>query len=463
MKCKEINRCCQKGLQLINKEFTMYRSKDRKTGQMFEELFPFGGKLDNKNRWLRISSIIPWEELESSYCSHFSEIGRPALDGRLVIGLLLLKHMSGLSDREVVLELLENPYWQAFCGYEHFKTTFMLEASSLSKLRKRLGAKYFKELEEKTYRVLIEKKIIKAKGMLVDATVFPEYIKYPNDVELLNDAREWLVKQVKNFGEFVGKKYRTYCRKADKIYMQFSKKRKKTKKEIQKSKKQMLQYVRRNIDQLEDVLKKVKNSGYEIIQNVQDKLKVAKKIYSQQLEMYKTKTYRVKDRIVSFHKPYVRPIKRGKSGKKVEFGPKSALTHVDGFLILDTISHDNFSEASTETVKNQIQNYEKCFNKKPDSFTGDNIYGTAENRALLDNMGIRAAFKSLGRKNKNETCKKRWYKKKHKERNRIEGNFGTGKEHYGLNHIKYNGIDGSEMWIRGGILAMNLKTALKRI
>jgi IS5 family transposase len=29
----------------------------------------------------------------------------------------LLKHMTGLSDRELVAEVLENPYMQAFCGF----------------------------------------------------------------------------------------------------------------------------------------------------------------------------------------------------------------------------------------------------------------------------------------------------------------------------------------------------------
>jgi hypothetical protein len=48
-------------------------------------------------------------------------------------------------------------------------------------MRERLGLKFFKELEKKTYRLLIERKIIKAKWMLADATVFPEEIKYPND------------------------------------------------------------------------------------------------------------------------------------------------------------------------------------------------------------------------------------------------------------------------------------------
>ncbi len=42
----------------------MYRAKDRNTAYLFEELFPFGGKLDPRNRWLRISELVPWDELE---------------------------------------------------------------------------------------------------------------------------------------------------------------------------------------------------------------------------------------------------------------------------------------------------------------------------------------------------------------------------------------------------------------
>lgn len=56
----------------------------------------------------------------------------------------------------------------------------------------------------------------------------------------------------------------------------------------------------------------------------------------------------------------------------------------------------------------------------------------------------------------------RWFKRKQKERNRIEGHFGHGKEHYGLDRMGYHGQEGSEIWTRGGILAMNLMTALAR-
>ena len=62
----------------------MYRSKDRKTQALFPELFPFGGSLDEGNRWLRIAALVPWEGLEAEYVKYYSDTGRPAKDARLV-------------------------------------------------------------------------------------------------------------------------------------------------------------------------------------------------------------------------------------------------------------------------------------------------------------------------------------------------------------------------------------------
>ena len=171
----------------------MHSGKDGRVVPLFEELFPFGGQLEADNRWLRIADLIPWRELEREYNTHFSHLGRPETDGRLFPGLILLKHLTGLSDRELVQSVRENMYQQAFCGFEEFATDSVLEPSALSKLRKRLGVGFFRRMEEETHRLLIERRIIGAKGMLADATVFPEHVKHPNDVGLLNDVRKWLV------------------------------------------------------------------------------------------------------------------------------------------------------------------------------------------------------------------------------------------------------------------------------
>ena len=218
----------------------MYKPQDRQTKPLFSELMPFGGQLDESNRWLRIGELIPWEKLESEYATHFSRIGRPATDGRLFVGLMLLKHMTASSDREIVETVLENPYMQAFCGFDRFVTKRMLNASTLARLRKKMGVAFFRHMEERTYRLLIERKIIRARGMLVDATVFTESVKHPSDVGLLNRAREWLVRHVTILGGLLGRSYRTYKRTGRKVYLNFAKKKIKHKKVIQKAKRQML-------------------------------------------------------------------------------------------------------------------------------------------------------------------------------------------------------------------------------
>ena len=228
---------------------------------------------------------------------------------------------------------------------------------------------------------------------------------------------------------------------------------------IRKTRKQMLQYVRRNIKQLDEAIDAAGDMADRV---VKERLEVARRIYEQQRQMHEKNLRRINNRIVSFHREYVRPIKRGKAGKSVEFGPKGALSHVDGFLFLDKFSHDNFSEAETSIVKNQIEGYETRFGKKPTSFTGDQLYGNRRNRKLMEELQIRPSFKPLGRVDEAKK-KDRWYKARQKERNRIEGHFGNGKEHYGLKRIRYHGLEGSEQWVRLGILGMNLKTALARM
>ena len=61
-------------------------------------------------------------------------------------------------------------------------------------------------------------------------------------------------------------------------------------------------------------------------------------VYEQQCIMYKEKCHRIENRIVNLYQPWVRPIKRGKSGSEVEFGPKLSVGLVDGIAYLDHFS-----------------------------------------------------------------------------------------------------------------------------
>lgn len=64
----------------------------------------------------------------------------------------------------------------------------------------------------------------------------------------------------------------------------------------------------------------------------------------QQDEMYRNREKRCDDRIVFIAQPHVRPIVRGKAGKKVAFGAKLSVSMVDGLAFVDHIGWDAFNE-----------------------------------------------------------------------------------------------------------------------
>lgn len=439
----------------------MYRSKDRKTLPLFSELMPFGGQLDENNRWMKRERLVPWDELESIYRGYFSRLGRPAKDGRLMLGAFCIKHIEGWSDEQVELAIRENPYMQYFCGFDQFVTSPLFDESTLCNFRKRLGQKFFEEFDQEILELLKRHKVIRAGGVMFDATVVPSNVKYPTDTGLLNGAREWLVKQIDTIGKAVGKAFRTRKRVARKEYLNFSKKRKKSKKGIRGAVKKLVQHVRRNLKQFEEGLGLLRAQGQSVSRGVLERYEVVRKLYEQQVEMYRNKVHSVKDRIVSLHQPWVRPMPRGKEGRATEFGPKAALSLVDGYLFLDRLSSDAFNEASA--METTLDRFVERFGKEPVTATGDGLYGTKENRKILGARGIKDAFKKLGRPKKEPDAQARWKKKMQKKRNQIEGYIGHAKQHFNCGRIGYKTEAGMEIWVRMGLSMMNLDTAAKRI
>jgi len=443
----------------------MYRPKDRKTAPLFPELFPLGGGLNAENRWFKLTAFVPWERLEDVYRKYFSEgQGRPAKDSRLICGLLIVKHAERYSDERVVLEYLENPYVQAFCGEEVFHTTGGISPSLLSKMRRRLGAEFFEKFEREVLGELKTSGAIKPGEHLLDATVFPSDITFPTDAGLLNKCRQWTVKVIGRLETRfeVRKKARTYCRKAQKAYLGFQKRRRKTKREINLMRGKLLRYLRRNVGQLEALLagyaSELKAHEREFLKT---RLETVKRIYEQQLELWRTKARSVKGRIVSLHMPHIRPIIRGKAGRDVEFGAKALLSWVDGYCFLDRLAFEAYNEGEHLAVS--LEKYKERFGRYPVSSTGDGIFGSRDNREHLKEIKVRGGFKALGRGatvNENRV----WYRERQKKRSsRMEGIIGLGKNRFGLDRVRYRIAGGEEMWARLGLMAMNLTTAMRKM
>jgi len=60
---------------------------------------------------VRLANKTPWDELVEVYIrSMSSRQGRKAINPRVVIGAMLIKHMLTLSDEETIEQIRENPY-----------------------------------------------------------------------------------------------------------------------------------------------------------------------------------------------------------------------------------------------------------------------------------------------------------------------------------------------------------------
>lgn len=448
-----------------------YVSPNQLTLEGFET--PYERTLNPLNRWVVLAKLIPWDEVSGIYLKHtgISSTGRPALSPRVIIGSIIIKHLCNLDDRETVAQISENIYMQYFLGYTSFSNEEPFDASLLTDFRKRLGMEQVNAINERIVSLKAsfdsqkqpadESKqdndstdddsdcVTENKGkLLMDATACPQDIAYPTDLDLLNDARgksEELIDMLYDI-KIHHKKPRTYREKARKKYLQTAQKKTKSRKVIRKSVGSQLGFLGRNLKSIDKLLDSYQNIPLDA--KTYKYLLVIKTVYEQQREMYVKKTHSIEHRIVSIHQPHVRPIVRGKSQAKTEFGAKIQLALVDGISFLDKLSWEAFNEGSY--MMDYIEQYRQRFGFYPKEVLADKIYCTKNNRAALKEKHIKLIAKPLGRPPAVPIHLSPG------ERNPIEGKFGQAKTGYGLNRIRARLMDTSETWIASIILVLNL-------
>lgn len=393
----------------------------------------------SSSKWYKLRKLIPWREIEDLLSPLFEESGRNAIPIRHIIGALIVQTDKNLTDRETVETIMETPMIQYFLGLDSYIMKPLFDFTLLSKYRKKIGIDKAKEMID---TLLESQKVTKKKtedkthhgSMSIDATAVPVNITYPTDVKLLGETRvqtEKLIDEGHKASNDLTKP-RTYRQKARKDYLNAAKAKRLSTSKRRAALRAQLQYIRRNLKSIET---KLCEGIYHFDEDQHERLETCKTIYEQQKAMYETKTKRHDDRIVNFHQPHIRCIVRGKTGNPYEFGPKIAVSKVNGFIRLDEISFGNFNESGT--VPSLIDRYKAIHGVYPEAIRADKIYQTRANKTYCKNLGIRLSGKPLGRpkKDKNEQEEKRIMEADFKKRQEIEGVFGVAKTKYGLSKL----------------------------
>ena len=271
--------------------------------------------------------------------------------------------------------------------------------------------------------------------MLIDATVSPADIAYPTDWRLIYDSFRVLHHVICELREqHFHFKERFNAQVFRKHYLKIAKAKKITTEKKREELRYMLLFLSRAVKAFSSIPKDLLNKY--IRKSTIFKCDTAVKIYEQQQAMWNDKSSTITNRIVSLNQPWVRPIIRGKSRAKIEFGMKVDVAMVNGVTYVDRLSYDAYSEGND--LIRFIENYKIRFGFWPERVRVDQGYQTEQNRQFCIERNIILCGKPLGRKQKNKTQQNlsdQDIADELRGRIPIEGKFGEAKRNYTLDRL----------------------------
>ena len=439
----------------------MYRYKN---GQIRLSDFkqPMGMNLKESNRWVQKAMTIPWNEIEKRYAALFTNRkGNVAKPLRLALGARIIQAEYGYSDEETALQIQENPYLQYFCGYEGYDDSRLpFDPSLMVYFRKRLTPEIIGEINEMILRDAVKQEESddsddddKNNGtLIVDATCAPSNIRYPQDVSLLNEARENAEKILDALHDPAdGKKPRTYRKRARKDYLQYARSRKHTTKKTRQATRKQLQYLRRDLESIDQKLL----IGKKLSERQEARLDTLRKIYEQQKYMIDHNTHSVPDRIVSVSQPFVRPIVRGKAGKPVEFGAKLDISVVNGWARLESYSFNAYNESGN--LQEIVERFKEREGHYPERVLADKIYRTRENLRYCKEHNIRMSGPALGRPKRTTEYDAKQAHTDECERVEVERRFSLAKRKCGMGLVRAKLEETAAHVLAMSVLVLNLR------
>jgi IS5 family transposase len=322
------------------------KKTDHSQGRLFEQRL--SELLNPQHEFYMLAEMIDWDYYEKEFGQFYSEnASREPKPIRLMVGLIMLQNMFNLSDKAVVRNWLENPYWQFFCGFDFLQWKFPIDPSTLTRFRTRLGEKGAQKIFKSTVQMAIDEGFISPKSLekvTVDTTVMEKNITHPTDAKLYHRAREKLVKWCEKEQITLRQKYTHVSKKTLHEVAKYAHARQMNR--AKQKTKRLKVYLGRVY---RDAHRKARQLGMNL-----NKLSLFNLVDS---ILYQDRTS--SNKIYSFHEPHVCCIAKGKAHKKYEFGCKVSVTvtHKEG-LALDVSALEG-NPYDGHTLKEALMRAEK--------------------------------------------------------------------------------------------------------
>ncbi len=307
-------------------------------------------QLDQKHPLYQLANKIDWSVFDEAFKKHYSEkMGKPAKPIRLMVSLLILKHVRNLSDENLIDHWAENIYFQYFSGEQYFQPNIPCVSTELVAFRQRIGEPGVELILQESIRVNEPPEDGNdAMVISVDTTVQGKNITYPTDDKLykkiikkcwiiagkesidLRQSYTRVVKRLGNLQRFKGTKHGgKTARKAN---------------------------------------RKIQIIAGRLVREIARKLPLTSLgIYLPSLKLYQrvlSQKREDSDKIYSLHEPHVKCYSKGKEHKKFEFGSKASIViNQNTGIIMGAI---NFTQTlhDSKTIPEVLEQYERLNGKE---------------------------------------------------------------------------------------------------
>lgn len=300
--------------------------------------------------------------------------------------------------------------------------------------------------------------------MYTDATCYEREMRYTTDAKLLWEGIEKAYVVMCTLSARLNvHRVKTKYVDVEKANLSYRKQRRHTKVQTRKQ-------TRRPLNLFGKILKETRrleseNPAVESLLTARHKsdIEIITRMYRQQKNHFENNNPHesIKDRIVSISKPYVRPIVKAKEVKNVEFGAKCNNIQVDGLSFIEKLSFNAFNEGMR--LPHCLKMHRRIFSVDAKKVGGDAGYAGSANRKYCRERGIQTSFVKRGRpafeKKENDIIRNELARVR---ATRMEGSFGTQKEHYGLKRIKARTRLTEILYIFFGIHTANVVLLVRR-
>ncbi|OJU49083.1 MAG: IS5 family transposase [Bacteroidales bacterium 45-6] len=411
------------------------KKKDSKQSGMF---FGLEDTLNQRHPIYILANKVNWssfdEAFEQLYCS---DNGRPAKPIRLMVGLLILKHLRNISDESVVEQWSENVYYQYFCGQKDFLPSGPCEAPELVHFRHRIGEAGIE---------LILKESIRVNGddshdptASIDTTVQEKNITFPTDSKL---HRKIIDKCKKIAAKERLPVRQSYTRTLKKLAVD-----------------QRFRNHPRNKGKARKADRKMRTIAGRLVRELERNLYPDSK-HQPDIDLFKRILIQKKGdggKVYSTHEPDVQCISKGKEHKKYEFGNKVSIIHTQTTgVIVGALGFRNPYDG--HTVESALEQAERLIGKATiKTLIGDRGYKGVK-KVNGTSIEIPKPFndKKQGRYRQNRL------RKQFKRRAAIEPVNAHLKTDHRLGRNFYKGITGDNINVMLAAAAFNFKRMINK-